>query len=173
MTTARPNKRAALKPLAVLALLAAVLAVLAPGPSPAESAFPGANGKIAFTSDREGLTQIFHMNPDGSGQVNLSNRPAAADVRPSYSPDGAKIAFYSFVWPVNQIYTMNADGSGVSAALTGAGDNYAPAHCGTMIAFVSDRDGNAEIYTMNADGSSQINRSMNSAIDDSPNWSPD
>jgi hypothetical protein len=42
-----------------------------------------------------------------------------------------------------------------------------------MIAFMSLRDGNQEIYTMNANGTNQLNRSMNAAIDDSPNWSPD
>src|SRR3989304_2986660 len=76
MTTNR-SERARLQPLAVLALLAAVLAVLALGRSPAESAFPGANGKIAFHSDRDGNYEIYAMNADGSGQTNLTNNPAS------------------------------------------------------------------------------------------------
>ena len=42
-----------------------------------------------------------------------------------------------------------------------------------MIAFTSDRDGNAEIYVMNADGSNQINITNNSAYDSVPCFSPD
>src|SRR3990170_8751258 len=72
MTTAR-RSFSALRPLGVLALLAALLAVLAPGPSPAESAFPGANGKICFTSNRDGNDEIYVMNADGTNQTRLTN----------------------------------------------------------------------------------------------------
>ena len=44
---------------------------------------------------------------------------------------------------------------------------------GNLIAFVSDRDGNAEIYVMNVDGSNQTNLTNNSAHDGFPAWSPD
>ena len=40
---------------------------------PAEAAFPGFNGKIAFLSTRDGHEQIYVMDPDGSNQVNISN----------------------------------------------------------------------------------------------------
>ena len=43
---------------------------------PAEAAFPGMNGKIAFRSDRDGNLEVYVMNPDGSDQVNISNNPA-------------------------------------------------------------------------------------------------
>ena len=33
--------------------------------SPAEAAFPGQNGKIAFTSNRDGNLEIYTMNPNG------------------------------------------------------------------------------------------------------------
>jgi Tol biopolymer transport system component len=41
----------------------------------AEAAFPGQNGKIAFASDRDGNAEIYAMNPDGTGQINLTNNP--------------------------------------------------------------------------------------------------
>ncbi len=37
------------------------------------AAFPGVNGKIAFTSDRDGDKEIYVMNSDGTNQTNLSN----------------------------------------------------------------------------------------------------
>jgi Tol biopolymer transport system component len=51
------------------------------------------------------------MNADGSGQINLTNNPAADDV-PSWSPDGRRIAFASDRDGNREIYVMNADGSG-------------------------------------------------------------
>jgi Tol biopolymer transport system component len=44
---------------------------------------------------------------------------------------------------------------------------------GGVIAFTSERDGNAEIYTMNADGSELQQLTKDSAYDAWPTWSPD
>jgi Tol biopolymer transport system component len=44
---------------------------------------------------------------------------------------------------------------------------------GTMIAFYSNRDGNAEIYVMNIDGTNQTNVTNNAAADYGVTWSPD
>ncbi len=70
---------------AVVLLAVAAVAVLAGGSSPAESAFPGANGKIAFESFRDGNFEIYVMNADGSNQTNLTNNPAD-DFSPAWSP---------------------------------------------------------------------------------------
>ena len=46
------------------------LAVLLAGlilPGTANAAFPGANGKIAFSDTRDGNSEIYSINPDGSG----------------------------------------------------------------------------------------------------------
>jgi dipeptidyl aminopeptidase/acylaminoacyl peptidase len=44
---------------------------------------------------------------------------------------------------------------------------------GTMIAFYSDRDGNAEIYVMGVDGSNPVNVTNHAASDYGVTWSPD
>jgi len=74
------------------------------------------NGKIAFESTRDGNSETYVMNSDGSGQTNISNN-AARDGTPNWSPDGTKIVFQSHrdSGPSRaQIYTMNADGTGVT-----------------------------------------------------------
>ena len=61
--------------MALVFLIAVFLTgVLAPR---ADAAFPGANGKIAFASTRDGHLQIYVMNPDGTGQTRLTNNSAS------------------------------------------------------------------------------------------------
>jgi hypothetical protein len=43
---------------------------------PAEAAFPGQNGKIAFESNRDGNFEIYTMNANGQGIDRLTNNPA-------------------------------------------------------------------------------------------------
>ncbi len=51
-------------------------------------------GKIVFVSDRDGNWEIYVMNSDGSGLINLTNNPAD-DVHPALSPDGKRITLSS------------------------------------------------------------------------------
>src|SRR5205807_22645 len=66
--------------------------------------------KIAFESDRTGNTDVWAMNADGTGQVDLTNNPAS-DGGPSWSPDGTQIAFATDRNGDGDIYKMNANGS--------------------------------------------------------------
>src|SRR5215208_2971133 len=73
---------------------------------PAQAAFPGPNGSIAF--DRTGNGSIWTMKPDGTGQTELvGNNDGNWELRPAVSPDGKKIAYeYG-----HDIWVMNSDGS--------------------------------------------------------------
>jgi Tol biopolymer transport system component len=154
--------------------VAVVVTALAASARPSFAAFPGANGKIAFTSDRSGNDEIYVMNADGSGQTNLTNNPAD-DGRPAWSPDGTKIVFQSNRDGNNEIYVMNADGSGQTNLTNNPADDADPSWSpdGSKILFASNRDGNGEIYVMNADGSGQQDLTNNPAGDGSAVWSPD
>ena len=66
--------------------------------------------QIAFQTSREGNTEVYLMNADGSGLTNLT-RHDSLDYHPSGSLDGAKITFISGRDGNQEIYVMDADGS--------------------------------------------------------------
>ena len=83
---------------------------------PANMALAGAtaaNGRIAFTSERDGNREIYAVNPEGGDAVNLTNNPAH-DYHPAWSPDGRRLAFVSSrAGAAGDIHVMDADGSNV------------------------------------------------------------
>ncbi len=90
----------------VALLAAAIMAVAVPA---ADATSPGANGKIAFSSNRTGNYDIYTMNADGSDVTRLTSAPEE-DLHPAWSPDGKKIAFFRY--QSQTLYVMNADGTG-------------------------------------------------------------
>ena len=152
---------------------------------PAEAAFPGKNGKIAFSSDMtegegvdnpEGDYEIFTINPDGTGLKQLTSNDAD-DFGPDYSADGKWITFTSTRDGDEEIYVMKADGSDQEnlSNTPGANDSFPVwSPDGKRIAFTSDRDGNFEVYKMRADGSDQKDLSNTPDANELlPDWSPD
>jgi TolB protein len=60
--------------LAIILVVSVILTVVSP---PRVSAVvPGANGKIAFESQRDGNEEVYVMNADGSGQTRLTYNDA-------------------------------------------------------------------------------------------------
>ncbi len=71
-------------------LTLAVLSILLLAPATGDAAFPGANGKIAF--ERGG--DIWTMEPDGTGQVNLDEHRrgrAQSSLVPGRQPDRVRL----------------------------------------------------------------------------------
>lgn len=65
--------------------------------------------KIAYTRSQGGF-QIYTINPDGSGDTQLTSE--GSNENPTWSPDGRFIAFSSRRSGGDGIYVMRADGSG-------------------------------------------------------------
>lgn len=130
--------------------------------------------KLLCVSNRTGDDDIFLMNADGSGAVNLTKHKAD-DHFPAWSPDGKQIAFSSDRdgWP--QIYVMAADGTGVQRLTRSKSIDRAPVWSpdGKRIAFCRDTSSNGEIVVMKADGTAPVNVTRDVAFDGDPAWSPD
>ena len=145
---------------------------------------------VLFETNRNGNSEIYVMNPDGSQQTNLTNDPDA-DYHAAWSPDGTEIAFVSYRDGNSEIYTMNADGSNQTNLTSHEDSDYFPvwSPTGDKIAFMTDREMtgpvvmdatpkitllfDVEIFVMNADGSGQTNLTDDPARDGYPSWSPD
>ena len=52
-------------------------------------------GKIVFYSHRDGNTEIYTMDSDGSNSIRLTFNEAR-DKFPTWSPNGQQIAFHSY-----------------------------------------------------------------------------
>ena len=109
---------------------------------------------ILFTSKRTGNSDIYRIQPDGTGLVQLTQRPGE-DFWPVWSPDGQWIAFQSDREGKMDIWIMKADGSD-KRNLTGRSDavNESPSWTpkGNQIVFCSDRDGQLALYIMGRNG---------------------
>jgi Tol biopolymer transport system component len=152
--------------------LSAAFLTVSATPAPALDAGPG-NGLIAFVSTRDGTSEIYVMNADGTGQRRLTVNPAE-DVSPAWSPDGRRLAFTSNRDGNWEIYTVAPDGSDLERLTDSPDFDGSPSWSpdGTRIAFASARDGNSEIYVMSADGSDQVRLTSSPADDAVPAWAP-
>lgn len=67
-------------------------------------------GHIAFSSVRDGSSEIYMVGANGEGLTRLTNNNAE-DIYPSWSPDGARIAFSSNQDGNFEIYVVDLEGS--------------------------------------------------------------
>jgi TolB protein len=158
-------------------LLAGAVIVVSAGIASAQQG--GAAGHkdsiLAFVSERDGNSEIYVMDFDGTGLLRLTN-DAGRDTDPTWSPDGKRIAFVSDRAGSSDIYVMDADGSNV-VRRTQTGLNGAPAWSpdGSKIAFSSLRGGQFGIYVMNVDGdwANPTRVGYDRGFNGYPAWSPD
>jgi Tol biopolymer transport system component len=169
----------------VVALVAACVVALLVAMSlaePAEAAFPGLNGKIAFAASHDKIAprnwDIYTTSPRRLGsfmQVNITNSPSPFDSDPDWAPNGKKIAFDSYRKGNFDIYVMNANGTGRKRLTNSPALDSNPAWSpdGTKIVFTSTRYRTENIFVMDADGTDVRMLTDNGGANDDPSWSPD
>jgi hypothetical protein len=82
--------------------------------------FPPPRGLVAFESERDGNSEIYLMNDDGSEDRHRLTHHPASDTYPAISPDGTKVAFLSDrLNDVPEIFIMDIDGSNIRHLDTG------------------------------------------------------
>lgn len=168
----------------VLAIgLAIVLLGLTLGSGVAHATFPGANGKIAFTSSTNGPNDLFQINhsapsavfePFSSGTVNSSRN----DQNAQWSPNGSELAFTSDRDGDFEIFVWNSV-TGVTRQLTNnkvedEGPGWSPDGARIVFSSVPSKRLKRDVYVMNSlDGSGAKNLTNNTAFDYGRAWSPD
>jgi TolB protein len=157
----------------------------------------GPDGRIVFTSVRDGDMEIYSMNADGSDVRRLTNRPGP-DGGPFFSPDGKQIVFRGRVsegeeladyrallkeglWrPTSlEIFVMNADGSNVRQVTKLGKASFAPFFHpdGKRIIFSTNahdpKGRDFDLYMIHVDGSGLERITWNPTFDGFPMFSPD
>jgi TolB protein len=158
----------------------------------------GADGRIVFTSVRDGDMEIYSMDGDGSNVRRLTRRPGP-DGGPFFSPDGTLIVFrgreltdskeledYQLLlkeslWRPTQLelFVMNSDGTNLRQLTRLGGANFAPSWHpdGKRIIFASNvhdpKGRDFDLYMINLDGTGVTRLTFNPTFDGFPLFSPD
>lgn len=138
--------------------------------------------RVAFSrSDSEFNNEIFLVNRDGTGLVNISNH-AETDVMPAISPAGGRVAFVTDRAGFQDIFVVNIDGTGLrritmddpSPAVT---TEWWPAWSpnSQQLAYSSTIDGTADIWTTTVDAPVVVRTRLTGTLDTDlhPTWSED
>jgi TolB protein len=158
----------------------------------------GPDGRIVFTSVRDGDMEIYSMAADGSDVKRLTHRKGP-DGGPFFSRDGRQIVFRGRalspgpelddymtllrdgLWrPTSlELFVMNADGSGLRQVTSLQGASFAPFFTpdGKKIIFSSNqhnpRGRDFELWLVNVDGTGLERVTHNPSFDGFPMFSPD
>ncbi len=131
------------------------------------------NGKqLAVVLTRDGNSQIYRVNADGTGLSRLSNS-SGIDTEPTFSPDGNFVYFTSDRGGSPQIYRVSVNG-GPAERITFTGSFNARAQIspdGRTMAYVTVRDRAFRIAVMNLSNREETLVSQGPK-DDSPSFAP-
>ncbi len=145
---------------------------------------PQFEGTVAFYSDIAGNPDIYVIEADGSGLVQLTDDPAFDD-SPDLSPSGTRVVFLSarndpdpqFPNLKYDIFVVNTDGTGLTQlTATEAGEDHpswSPDE--TRVLFDADYDGDGfyEMYSIAADGTDLVRLTTGAWNDQFGEYSPD
>jgi TolB protein len=109
---------------------------------------------LLFVSNLSGHFEIWRLNADGSGPMQLTN-DKRENMSPAWHPDGKTYAYASKqVDGSYQIMVANAFDGSAPRKLTNTGHNFTPTWSpdGNWIAFMSNRGGRMDIWVMDKNG---------------------
>jgi len=63
--------------------------------------------QLTFNTNRDGNSEVYVMNADGSQPRNISNSPKSTEGLAGWSPDGRRLVFYSDRSGNKEVYTID------------------------------------------------------------------
>lgn len=158
---------------ALISLVVGVALLLA---APANATFPGANGFVVFSSDRDGDFDLFAQNLDGSNLRKLVNRPGTNEFNPSWNTSGTRLVFQSGLLDGSDfdLYLVSAEGTGLAPLLVGATNDLRAQFCDNdTVVFQRNVAGIGDIYAIETNGTGLRRLTDDPASDSTPTCSPD
>jgi TolB protein len=128
--------------------------------------------QLAVSLSREGGSQLFMLNPDGSGLRRLTSS-AAIDTEPRFSPDGKSIYFTSDRGGSPQIYRMPAGGGEPQRVTFEGSYNVSPrlSPDGKTLAYITRNAGKFQVALLDL-ANKQVQIITDSDRDESPSFAP-
>ncbi len=134
--------------------------------------------KIALTLSKDGNSEIYLLNADGSIIKRLTSN-SFIDSSPTWSPDGSQIAFVSDRYGSPQIWVMSSSGAGQTKLTRKGNYNQEPAWAPrpingqSLIAFSArDEKGNYDVFTVNSQTQEIVRLTENRGSNNHPTWAP-
>ena len=115
------------------------------------------DGRIIYVTQAGNNTDIFSVNPDGSGNKQVTN-DAFQESSPYATPDGRYILFISNRSGNSNIWRIDADGSNPKQLTEGAAKDDSPTTSpdGRWVIFTSQRTGKQTIWKVSIDGGAPV-----------------
>jgi Tol biopolymer transport system component len=114
--------------------------------------------RIAFTSNRGGVRQIWVADADGSNPVALTNFTEGVAGSPQWSPDGQTIVFDARPEGLADVYSIPAVGGPPKRLTDHPAEDHVPCYSadGRWIYFASTRSGQRQLYRMPANAGNVV-----------------
>ena len=127
--------------------------------------------RIAYRSNRDGNTEIYVMNADGSGSARLIDNADGVPSSPAWAPDGAAIAY---VTGNGALKLIGLDGSNERTIVAERVNASQPSwsHDSSRIAYSRDDGECSSIAVVNADGTGETTLPTLPGHNSEPAWSP-